>query len=261
MVSHSGVPRRCGRKWPARPELERLGTLEGSGVDAASPMVFSWANWWALEAPAKPATNLSMGGPAVVADAPFFGRGATVDFCRPTNVLDRYEVVLVAQPLPSDGGGRRQARGRTWSGVRRWLLFWFGDRRSATPSTGAVRGPLRPLIGCERGGRAPLPRADDRGRMGGRGPGRGLSFWTDVATEGTGHVLARVPVARGREPAVVAARVGHGRAYYLPPGSMPPGCACVRPGPGLVGRARRPRAGPAWERVVRTSDDPRTSSS
>ena len=96
MVSHSGVASPVwGEVAGLGRELDRLGTLEGSGVDARIAMVFSWANWWALEAPAKPANDLSMADQLSWLYRPLFECGATVDFCRPDERLDGYEAVIV----------------------------------------------------------------------------------------------------------------------------------------------------------------------
>ena len=259
MVSHSGV---ASPVWAEVDglgrELDGLGTLEGSGVDARVAMVFSWANWWALEAPAKPANDLSMTDQLSWMYRPLFGRGATVDFCRPDERLDRYEVVLVPSlylVTEEDGAKLVSYVERGGTAV---VSFWSGivDERDVV-YLGPYGGPLRPLIGCDVVDVAPLPEGMTIEVEWEDGTRTGASFWADVATEGTGHVLARVASGpwAGR-PAVVEARVGQGRAYYLACRLDAAGLARVYDlAPALSGEPAVHRAGPGVERVVRTSAD------
>ncbi len=103
---------------------------------------------------------------------------------------------------------------------------------------------------------APLPEGEAIEVEWEDGTRTGASFWTDVAAEGAGHVLARIASGpwAGR-PAVVEARVGHGRAYYLATRLDAAGLARVYGrAPALAGEGAVHRAGPGVERVVRTSD-------
>jgi beta-galactosidase len=231
MVSHSGV---ASPVWAEVAglgrELDGLGTLEGSGVDARVAMVFSWANWWALEAPAKPANDLSMTDQLSWMYRPLFGRGATVDFCRPDERLDRYEVVLVPSLyLVTEEDGAK-------------LVSYVERRRARRRLPGAVRGPAPPPDRLRRGGRGPIARGhDDRGRMGGRDQDGGF-FLGRRGDRGHGPCAGprrQWPV--GGTPGCSGGTGGPGTG--LLPG-LPARCrragACVRPGPGLVGRARRP---------------------
>ena len=96
MVSHSGM---ASPVWAEVAglggELAHLGSFDGASVEARVALVFSWANWWALEAPAKPANDLSMTDQVSWMYRPLFQAGVTVDFCRPDEPLGHYEVVLV----------------------------------------------------------------------------------------------------------------------------------------------------------------------
>ena len=127
MVSHSGT---ASPVWAEvvglGGELARLGTLEGSRVDARVAMVFSWANWWALEAPAKPANDLNMTDQLTWMYRPLFGRGATVDFCRPDESLDRYEVVLVPSLYLVTGEDGANLVGYVERGGTAVVSFWSG---------------------------------------------------------------------------------------------------------------------------------------
>ncbi len=96
MLSHSGARSPVWAEVVALGrELERLGSLAGSSVEARVGVVFSWPNWWALEAPSKPANGLDMAGQLSWMCQPLYDRSVTVDFCRPDEPLGAYRVVLV----------------------------------------------------------------------------------------------------------------------------------------------------------------------
>ena len=258
MVSHAGVASPVwGEVAGLGGELARLGSFDGASVEARVAMVFSWANWWALEAPAKPANDLSMTEQLSWMYRPLFRAGVTVDFCRPDEPLDRYEVVLV----PSLYLTAREEGANLVSFVERGgtavVSFWSGivDELDAV-HLGPYGGPLRPLIGCDVVDVAPLPGDETLEVEWEDGTRTGATFWADVSAEGNGRVLARIaggPWA-GR-PAVVETQVGQGRAYYLATRLDAAGLervygkvAALSGEPALLG------AGPGVERVVRTSD-------
>ena len=176
-------------------------------------------------------------------------------FCRPDERLDRYEVVLVPSlylVTEEDGAKLVSYVERGGTAV---VSFWSGivDERDVV-YLGPYGGPLRPLIGCDVVDVAPLPEGMTIEVEWEDGTRTGASFWADVATEGTGHVLARVASGpwAGR-PAVVEARVGQGRAYYLACRLDAAGLARVYDlAPALSGEPAVHRAGPGVERVVRT---------
>ena len=84
MLSHSGVAS------PVWAEVSALGgsspswtTSTEASVEARVAVAFSWPNWWALDAPAKPANDLEMTDQLSWMYRPLFRAGVTVDFCRP----------------------------------------------------------------------------------------------------------------------------------------------------------------------------------
>jgi beta-galactosidase len=259
MVSHSGVASPVwGEVAGLGRELARLGALGAPSVDANVAIVFSWANWWALEAPAKPANDLSMTEQLSWMYRPLFQRGATVDFCRPDEPLDRYKVALVPSLYLVTGEEGTNLVSYVERGGTAVVCFWSGivDERDAV-HLGPYGGPLRPLIGCEVVDVAPLPEGTMTEVEWEDGTRTQASFWADLATEGTGHVLARVASGpwAGR-PAVVEARLGQGRAYYIATRLDDAGLGRVYDRvPALSGEPALDRAGPGVERVVRTSDD------
>jgi beta-galactosidase len=273
MLPHSGV---ASPVWAEVTglggELARLGTFDGAGVEARVAMVFSWANWWALEAPAKPANDLTMADQLSWMYRPLYEAGATVDFCRPDEPLGRYEVVVVPSlylVTAKEGANLVSYVERGGTAV---VSFWSGivDERDVV-HLGPYGGPLRPLIGCEVLDVAPLPDGEELEVEWEDGTRTAAGFWTDVADEGDGHVLARIangPWA-GR-PAVVEARRGEGRAYYVAArldaaglervygrsGAVPAEPAVLRSGPG-VERVVRASAGQSYEFLINHSAEER----
>ena len=218
MVSHSGVASPVWAEVAALGgELARLGTFDGASVQARAAMVFSWPNWWALEAPAKPANDLSMTDQLSWMYRPLYARGVTVDFCRPGEPLDHYQVVLVPSLYlvgPEDGANLVSY---VEGGGTAVVSFWSGivDDLDAV-HLGPYGGPLRPLIGCDVVDVAPLAEDETVEVVWDDGARTKAAFWTDIAAEGDGHVLARIADGpwEGR-PAVVEQQRGAGRAYYL----------------------------------------------
>ena len=96
MLSHSGA---ASPVWAEVAELgrelARLGTFGEASVEAQVAVAFSWPNWWALEAPSKPANDLKMVDQLSWMYRPLYRGGVTTDFCRPDEPLERYQVVLV----------------------------------------------------------------------------------------------------------------------------------------------------------------------
>ena len=257
MLSHSGVGSPVWAEVVGLgAELAGLGDFEGAVVQARVAMLFSWPNWWALEAPAKPANDLSLADQLSWVYRPLYRAGVTVDFCRPEEPLDRYEAVVV----PSLYLVTEQQGANVVSFVERGgtavLSFWSGivDEFDAV-HLGPYGGPLRPLMGCDVVEVAPLPRGETVEVEWEDGTRTGADFWADVATEGDGHVLARVATGpwRGR-PAVVGTQLGAGRAYYVAARLDPAGLQRVYDRvPALSGPAASARPDYGVERVVRVS--------
>jgi beta-galactosidase len=257
MVSHSGL---ASPVWSEVSglgnELARLGSFDMASVDAKVAMVFSWPNWWALEAPSKPANDLKMDDQLAWMYRPLYGAGTTVDFCRPDEPLDRYEAVLVPSLYLVSQEEAADLVAYVERGGTTLISFWSGivDERDAV-HLGPYGGPLRPLIGCDVLEVAPLPAGetlevewDDGARTLG-------TFWTDVAADSEGKVIARVASGpwSGR-PAVVEARCGTGRSYYIGTRLDARGLARVYARiPALSGAQPLPRGGQPVERVVRSS--------
>jgi beta-galactosidase len=218
MVSHSGT---ASPVWSEVSglgnELARLDAFEKATVDAKVAMVFSWPNWWALEAFSKPANDLKMADQLSWLYRPLYAAGATVDFCRPDEPLDRYTVVLVPSLYLVTGEDAANLVAYVERGGTAVISFWSGivDEHDAV-YLGPYGGPLRPLMGCDVLEVAPLPADETLEVEWDDGARTSATFWADVATEGDGEVIARIASGpwSGR-PAVVETRRGDGRSYYL----------------------------------------------
>jgi beta-galactosidase len=237
-------------------ELARLGSFDGAAVDARVALVFSWPNWWALEAPSKPANDLRMDEQLAWMYRPLYNNGITADFCRPDEPLDRYEAVLV----PSLYLVSEQEGDNLVSYVERGgtavVSFWSGivDHNDAV-YLGPYGGPLRPLMGCDVLEVAPLPAGETVEVEWDDGAKTEASFWADIAAEGNGRVVARVADGpwSGR-PAVVETSYGKGRAYYLSTRLDAAGLARVYARVAALSADQRLMAAtPGVERVVRAS--------
>ena len=244
-------------------ELAGLGSFEAASVDAKVAMVFSWPNWWALEAPSKPANDLRMDDQLSWMYRSLYRAGATVDFCRPDEKLDHYEVVLVPSLYLVSEKEAANLVAYVERGGTTVISFWSGivDERDAV-YLGPYGGPLRPLMGCDVLEVAPLAADETLELEWDDGARTSATFWTDVAADGEGKVIARIASGpwAGR-PAVVEARCGEGRSYYVGTRLDASGLARVYariaalPAAQLLPGDNSPGDRQPVERVVRSSSD------
>ena len=258
MLSHSGV---ASPVWAEVAglgrELARLGSFDGASVEARVALIFSWPNWWALEAPSKPANDLTMDEQLTWMYRPLYNNGITADFCRPDEPLERYQAVLVPSLyLLSEHEGAHLVSYVEQGGTA-VISFWSGivDHRDAV-YLGPYGGPLRPLMGCDVLEVAPLPAGETLDVEWEDGARTKATFWADIASEGDGHIVARIAdgPSAGR-PAVVETSYGLGRAYYLAVRLDAAGLARVYGNVAALSSEQQlvaPTAG--VERVVRVSD-------
>jgi beta-galactosidase len=257
MLSHSGVRSPVWSEVAGLGrELARLGSFDGAAVEARVALVFSWPNWWALEAPAKPANDLRMDEQLAWMYRPLYNNGITAEFCRPDEPLDRYEAVLVPSLYLVSGQEGDNLVSYVERGGTAVISFWSGivDQNDAV-YLGPYGGPLRPLMGCDVLEVAPLPPGETVEVEWDDGTRTEATFWADIAAEGDGRVIARVadgPWA-GR-PAVVETAYGKGRAYYLSTRLDAAGLARVYGRVAALSADQRlVAATPGVERVVRAS--------
>jgi beta-galactosidase len=257
MLSHSGT---ASPVWSEVAglgrELARLGSFDGAAVEARVALLFSWPNWWAIEAPGQPANDLKLDEQLSWMYRPLYNNGITADFCRPDESLATYEAVLVPSLyLISEDEGANVVSYVERGGTA-VVSFWSGivDPSDAV-YLGPYGGPLRPLMGCDVLEVAPLPAGETLEVEWEDGTRTKGTFWADIAADGNGRVIARVadgPWA-GR-PAVVETNYGQGRAYYMGTRLDTDGLAQVYARVGaLSSEGQRVASTPGVERVVRAS--------
>ena len=267
MVSHSGTASPVWSEVSALGhELARLGSFETASVDAKVAILFSWPNWWALEAFSKPANDLKINDQLSWMYRLLYGAGTTVDFCHPDEPLDHYEAVLVPSLYLVSEIEAANLVAYVERGGTAVVSFWSGivDEHDAV-YLGPYGGPLRPLMGCDVLEVAPLA-ADENVEVqwddGGRTSG---TFWADVAADCEGEVIARIAGGpwSGR-PAVVEARCGKGRSYYLGTRLDANGMARVYAripalsgGRQFVERVTRSSSGHSYEFLINHGTEPR----
>jgi beta-galactosidase len=264
---HSAMVPHAGTASPVWAEVANLGNevaaledLADAAVEAKVAVVFSWPNWWALEAPSQPADGLAVLDQLLWLYRPAYEGGVGVDFCHPDEPLDAYDAVLVPSLYLMTERQGANLVSYVEAGGTAVVSFWSGivDEHDSV-YLGPYGGPLRPLMGCEVLDVAPLAPGDMLELQWQDGERTTGSLWADVATETSGRVLARYsggPLSR--RPAVVETRYGNGRAYYL-------GCRLGQEAlaklyslvPALRADPTLARAGTGVERVARAAADRR----
>jgi beta-galactosidase len=218
MVSHSGAASPVWAEVTALGgELSQLEDLGATRPEAGVGLIFSWPNWWALEAPAKPAHDLTLVDQVTWMYRPLYQRGVTIDFCQPDEALGHYEVVLVPSLYLTTAHEGANIVSYIENGGTAIISFWSGivDEHDAV-HLGPYGGPLRPAMGCDVVEVAPLAAGTAVEIAWEDGTTTKATFWADVIAGGDGKVLARVATGpwAGR-PAVVETTRGKGRAYYV----------------------------------------------
>jgi beta-galactosidase len=218
MVSHSGQASPVWREVAALGrELGRAEPLSEAVVAARVGMVFSWPNWWAVESPAGPAHDFSIHDHLAWMYLPLYHRCVTVDFCHPTEALDRYEALVVPSLYLVTAEEASNLVGYVERGGTAVITYWSGivDEHDRV-YLGPYGGPLRPLMGCDVLEVAPLA-GDDVVEVEWADGGRTTaSYWVDVAVPRDGDVLATIVSGPwAGTPAVVRTRCGEGSAYYI----------------------------------------------
>jgi beta-galactosidase len=221
LVSHSGQASPVWAEVTALGrELARPEPWTTAEVAAGAAVVFSWANWWAVESSASPAHDLKMRDQLAWMYRPLYHRSVTLDFAGPAEPLGRYQAVLVPSLYLVTDDEAANIRAYVEQGGTAVISFWSGivDEHDRV-YLGPYGGPLRPLIGCDIVDVAPLAPGEAVGVQWQDGARTSATFWMDVAAEPRGpqgEVLARVGTGpRAGTPAVVASRYGQGRVYYI----------------------------------------------
>jgi len=267
---HSALVSHSGQASPVWAEVTQLGReLAGpepwatAKVRADAAVVFSWANWWAVESSSSPAHDLKMQDQLAWMYLPLYRRSVTLDFASPAEPLQPYQALLVPSLYLVTEDEAANIRSYVEQGGTAVISFWSGivDSRDRV-YLGPYGGPLRPLIGCDILDVAPLAPADVVEVEWEDGTKTSATFWLDIAAEPQGQqgkVLARVTSGPwAGTPVVTASQYGKGSVYYIGSRLDHDGLQRVydlvpalRPGPTDFGS----RLTDGVERVVRRSPD------
>jgi beta-galactosidase len=218
MVPHSGEASPVWAEVAALGrELAHMEPVVPTRVQAAVAVAFSWPNWWAVESRQGPAHDFSMQAQLNWMLMPLYERNVTIDFCRPEEDLGAFRAVVVPSLYLVTEKEAANIVAFVERGGTAVISFWSGivDEHDRV-YLGPYGGPLRALFGCEVLDVAPLADGEVVEIEWEDGATTSASYWTDLATEGDGKVLARLsngPWA-GR-PAVVETAYGDGSVLYV----------------------------------------------
>lgn len=224
---HSALVSHSGQASPVWAEVTQLGRelaepepWSTAEVLARAAVVFSWANWWAVESPASPAHDLKMQDQLSWMYLPLYRRSVTLDFASPAEPLERYQALLVPSLYLVTEDEAANIRSYVEQGGTAVISFWSGivDEHDRV-YLGPYGGPLRSLIGCDVLDVAPLAPADVVEVEWEDGTKTSATFWLDIAAEQQerrGKVLARVTSGPwAGTPAVTKSQYGKGSVYYI----------------------------------------------
>lgn len=261
---HSAMVPHAGRHSPVwdevrqiGQELSTLGALVDADCETRVSVLFSWDNWWAMEAPGAPSSELTIEEQLMWMVGPIYERSALIDFRPPGADLSQYRMLFVPSLYLVSKGDGQNIVDFVHQGGTSVISFWSGivDENDRVHN-GPYGGPLRPIMGCDVVDVAPLPASTSLPLEWEDGSRTCASFWLDICDQRDGHPLARVADGpwKGR-PVVLETTYGSGRALYL-------GARLDRPGMDKVfDRAGTPASpwpaplSPGLERLQRAKGD------
>lgn len=224
---HSALLPHSGQASPLWTEVTALGReltqpepWTTAPVTATAAIVFSYANWWAVESSSSPAHDLKMQDQLTWIYLPLYRRAVTLDFASPAEPLERYQALLVPSLYLVTEDEAANIRSYVEQGGTAVISFWSGivDEHDRV-YLGPYGGPLRSLFGCDVLDVAPLAPADVVELEWEGGAKTSATFWLDMVAEPQaqqGKVLARVTSGPwAGTPAVVRSQYGKGAVYYI----------------------------------------------
>lgn len=202
-------------------DLDRLGPVAGSRVDAAVAILFDWESWWAADEPARPTERLRTRDQLQAWYSALWRLGVAVDLVDPDADLSSYPVVLLPHSYIVSASTAQAVRAAVYGGAH----LVIGPFSGVADGNGGVilgRFPahLRDVVGVSGEEWVALP--DEPVRLD-ADPSGELST-TDAHASVLGEALrsegARVlaTFAEGHlrgMPAVTCHRYGRGSARYL----------------------------------------------
>ncbi len=198
-------------------ELKQLDEVLETRGQASVAVVFEWDNWWALEAPSKPAWDLRMMDQVFSYYEPLFAANVPVDFVTPTSDLSSYDVVLVPNLYLTRAGVAENFDNFVHAGGALVVSFFSGivDERDNV-YLGGYPAPLRRLLGITFEEFSAMP-PDKRYRIALSDSGSCSSDqWSDpIRLEGAEAIATYEEDWLAGRPAVTMNRWGGGRSFYV----------------------------------------------
>jgi beta-galactosidase len=198
-------------------ELKRLDDALEMQVQAQAAVVFDWANWWALESPAKPSADLRIMDQLRAYYRPLFRANIAIDFVRPGDDISGYRLVvipnlyLVGDDVP-DHFERFVSSGGTL--IMGFFSGIVDEREHVRP--GGYPAPFRRLLGIRIDEFGALADGQELDVMfAGGGQGRS-DLWADpIELEAAEAIATYAGGPLGGRPALTRNRLGQGTAYYV----------------------------------------------
>ena len=226
MVPHGGTETRTWREVKdLGQELQTLGEVLTSQVQAEVAVVFDWDTWWALELDARPSEDVRYLEQVYSFYKALWEQNITVDFAKPDADLSGYKLVVVPNLyLVRDQAAANLAH-YTQNGGTLLMSFFSGvvDENDQV-RLGGYPAPFRELLGLKIEEFDALPigvtntvTGDER---------FSCDLWADVITLEGAEALATFKGGfyAGR-PAVTEHRFGSGRSFYAGTRLEPAGTA------------------------------------
>ncbi len=201
-------------------ELQNLREIAGSRINAETAIIFDYENWWALELPSKPNSDVKYIAQIETFHNALFERNIPVDFAFCDSDFSKYKLIIapalyMIKPGVADKLALFVERGGTLV-----VSFFSGivdecDRIHL----GGYPAPLRRLLGIEVEEFDPLPENATNcisSKLSGVRKEYETTLWSDVIRSETADVLATfVHDFYAGRPAVTCNQFSAGKAYYI----------------------------------------------
>ena len=218
MVPHGGTRTRTWHEVVALGnDVTRLAELSGGSCDPAEVAVlWDWENWWALEGPDHPSSDLRFTAQVLDHYRPLWAANIPVDFAHPHDDLSRYRLVIAPSLYLVDDRGATNITSYVRGGGHLLMSYFSGivdEYDRVRP--GAHPGAFRELLGLEIDEFDPLQIGDVVG-LRYAGHNGTATDWRDLILLNGAEPLATYADGELKgSPAATTHRFGTGTATYL----------------------------------------------